>query len=73
LKVVEIAKEQKRPYIEMAIHSSELMAGGSPTFATPGSIEKLYEDLEVLFSVACRHFSGCTLREYHARVSEMLG
>lgn len=37
-------------YIEFMIHSSELMPGGSPTFKTNTLIEKLYENLEVLFS-----------------------
>lgn len=64
LRVVEIAKEQNRPYIEMAIHSSELMPGGSPTFATAESIEKLYADLEVLFAKACATYVGRTLGEY---------
>jgi len=46
------------------IHSSELMPGGSPTFQTQESIEKLYADLEVLFSEASQHFEGITLRDF---------
>ena len=69
LRVVEMAKAERRPYIEMAIHSSELMAGGSPTFPTAESIEKLYEDLEIVFATACGTFSGCTLAGYHDQVS----
>lgn len=65
LKVVEIARAQARPYIEMAIHSSELMPGGSPTFPTADAIENLYEDLEAVFSAAAKGFSGSTLSQYH--------
>lgn len=41
---------QNERYIEFMLHSSELMPGGSPTFARKGQIEKLYDDLEVVFS-----------------------
>ena len=36
-------------YIEFMIHSSELMASGSPTFRNKGQIERLYADMEDLF------------------------
>jgi len=51
-------------YAMFMIHSSELMPGGSPTFQTQESIEKLYADLEVLFSEASQHFEGITLRDF---------
>jgi hypothetical protein len=60
----------ERDYVEMAFHSSELMPGGSPTFKTEASIEKLYEDLETLFAEARSHFEGATLKEYHDRFTE---
>lgn len=37
-------------YIEFMIHSSELMAGGNPNFKTVEDIDKLYKQMEVLFS-----------------------
>ena len=40
------------PYVEFTIHSSELMPGGSPTFADLRSIERLYEDLHAVFEEA---------------------
>jgi hypothetical protein len=64
LNIVRAAQSQNRPYIEMALHSSELMPGGSPTFATEKSIEKLYEDLESVFAAAKPHFTGATLKEF---------
>lgn len=51
-------------YIEFMIHSSELMPGGSPSFPTHESIERLYERLEPLFQHAQRRFVGRTLAEY---------
>lgn len=68
-RVVNHCIAQGRPYIEMAIHSSELMPGGSPTFPTDESIEHLYESLESLFTAATPHYAGCTLSEYHQRIT----
>jgi len=68
LGVVAQVLEEKRGYAEFVLHSSELMPGGSPTFANPAQIEALYEDLQVLFEVARDRFVGSTLAEFHARV-----
>ncbi|MHC2069846.1 polysaccharide deacetylase family protein [Bremerella sp. T1] len=57
-------------YLEMALHSSELMPGGSPSFPTQRSIEVLYERLEELFAFASNHYTGRTLAEYHAMQRE---
>lgn len=70
LQIVETARREGRPYIQMAIHSSELMPGGSPKFPTRESIDRLYDDLEALFSSATRHFRGQTLADYYHRVVE---
>lgn len=56
--------DRKKDYIMFMLHSSELMPGGSPTFRTEESIEKLYEDLEVLFKKISYSFEGITLRDY---------
>lgn len=53
-------------YLMFMLHSSELMPGGSPTFKTTESIEKLYADLEILFTRASNYFTGITLKNYHA-------
>lgn len=62
------AAEMKRPYIELALHSSELMPGGSPIFQTEREIEILYEHLEQLFETIRAHFPGSTLKEYYSLV-----
>jgi peptidoglycan/xylan/chitin deacetylase (PgdA/CDA1 family) len=51
-------------HAEMAIHSSELMPGGSPSFRTPAAIEALYEALTALFEVVSVEFRAVTLHEY---------
>jgi hypothetical protein len=63
--ILDAVVRRRRPYAELAIHSSELMPGGSPTFRTEGEIETLYEDLEALFVAARGRFTGGTLAEYH--------
>ncbi len=57
------------PCVEMMLHSSELMPGGSPTFSSSREIERLYEHLEVLFSIASKSFDGATLSEFGRRWS----
>jgi hypothetical protein len=51
-------------YLMFMIHSSELMPGGSPSFKTNESIEKLYKNLKTIFDVISRHFTGITLKDY---------
>lgn len=58
------ARGQCAPYVQFMLHSSELMPGGSPTFRSAASIEKLYEDLEALFEAAAGHFRGAALCEF---------
>jgi len=65
LEVLSAAKTQRRDYAEFMIHSSELQAGGSPTFPTQQHIDKLYEDLEMLFERSTQDWTGRTLKEYH--------
>ena len=50
LAILHRAREERWPCVQFALHSSELMPGGSPTFRTEDSIERLYEDLEALFA-----------------------
>lgn len=59
-----VEKTKNRDYIEFMLHSSELMPGGSPTFMTAKGIEKLYADLDILFSEIKRKREGITLSEY---------
>jgi hypothetical protein len=56
-------------HVELMLHSSELMPGGSPTFRTDSDIERLYEYLEALFEKLSAWCHGMTLAEFHARVT----
>ncbi|MGE0480742.1 MAG: deacetylase [Phycisphaerae bacterium] len=64
-RIVAAARDEGRQYAEFMLHSSELMPGGSPTFRSARSIERLYEDLEDLFEYAASlGFVGRTLGEF---------
>lgn len=68
LRLVADAVELDAPYIEFMLHSSEFMPGGSPNFETDEDIERLYGELDELFSEISRSFEGATLSEYAQRV-----
>jgi hypothetical protein len=70
LRLVDRAAVERRRYIECMLHSSELMPGGSPAFATAASIETLYEHLARLFEHATQIFHGATLAQFHDRFRE---
>ena len=60
-----VSKEKDNDYIEFMLHSSELMAGGSPYFKTESAINELYQDIKLLFSyVASIGYEGITLTDY---------
>jgi hypothetical protein len=65
LAILDEALREQWPCVEFMLHSSELMAGGSPTFETERDVERLYDDLEGLFSNAAGRFRGRTLSEFH--------
>ena len=67
--IVHRAIIEKWPYLEFMIHSSELMPGGSPYFRTAESIEKLYSDIQKLFSRVAESCVGMTLAEFHQNFS----
>lgn len=68
LDVLRWVKHQRGDYVEFMLHSSEFMPGGSPTFVTENDVERLYEDLNVLFEAATSGgFVGATLSEYYAQ------
>jgi hypothetical protein len=73
LRTLRVAADERRDYVEFMLHSSELMAGGSPTFPTVRSIDTLYEHMEALFEAAQHRWKGTTLREYHAMFTESSG
>ncbi|RKM59522.1 deacetylase [Butyrivibrio sp. XB500-5] len=65
LGMLDYISERDYRYIEFMLHSSELMPGGSPTFERKGQIERLYEDLDCIFSeVEKKGFVGIGLTNY---------
>lgn len=62
--VLKLSLKNNSEYVMFMLHSSELMPGGSPTFKDAESIEKLYSDLNDLFSFASNYYEGITLRDY---------
>ncbi|MFN9278930.1 MAG: deacetylase [Rubrivivax sp.] len=66
LGIVRQAVAERWPHLEMVLHSSELMPGGSPNFPDGPSIEALYRDLRVLFRSVAGHFRGMTLGDFAA-------
>lgn len=58
-------KASEDEYLEFMIHSSELMAGGSPNFKTDADIKKLYSDMDTLFAaIKDNGYEGITLTDY---------
>lgn len=64
IKVLKKKIYNNEEYIEFMIHSSELMAGGSPYFSTEEDIEKHYCMLEKIFFIAAERCETLTLSEF---------
>jgi hypothetical protein len=62
---VALAERLRKDHLMFMLHSSEFMAGGSPTFLNERDIERLYADLEALFERIARSFKGQTLTEFY--------
>ncbi|WP_028973450.1 hypothetical protein [Spirochaeta cellobiosiphila] len=65
LKVHKIIKKKDYSYLMYMLHSSEFMPNGSPNFKDDLEVDKLYSDLDLLFSKISESFYGCTLKEYY--------
>ncbi len=66
LKLLDTTFAEKSDYAMFMIHSSELMPGGSPTFQTKESIERLYCMIEEIFDkAAALGYRGKTLEQYY--------
>ena len=65
--VVEHYEKSDCDYLEFMIHSSELMPGGSPTFTTTESVEKMYAHLKELFERIGMSYKGIALKDYARR------
>jgi hypothetical protein len=64
LSLIKVIQRSDSDYLMFMIHSSELMPGGSPTFKTEASIEKLYQDLKIIFTAISKSFAGIMLKDY---------
>ena len=63
--ILERAKALGRDYVEFALHSSELMPGGSPGMRRAEDVEALYRDLDALFAETSSRVRGATLHEFY--------
>jgi hypothetical protein len=66
LRATRTARAESAAHLDFSLHSSELMPGGSPTFRDAADIERLYQDLEILFGEVSTWCRGMTLKEFHA-------
>jgi len=65
LLLIDRVQKSESGYIMFMLHSSELMPAGSPLFKTAESVERLYNDLEIIFEKISNGFTGITLKEYY--------
>ncbi len=70
LRMIDAGRKNDDKYLMFMMHSSELMPGGSPYFATQESIEKLYKDVKILFNAIKIDFVGMTLRDFGESIKE---
>jgi len=73
LRAAREARAEGATHVEFTLHSSELMPGGSPMFREASDIERLYENLEILFEELSTWCRGVTLKEFHAWFKEPQG
>lgn len=66
--LIDKCSKSESDYLMFMIHSSELMAGGSPTFTTNESIEILYDHLNIIFEQISKNYTSCTLKEYSSNI-----
>ena len=61
--------------VEFMIHSSELLAGGSPYCKTDADIENYYKKIEKIFQYANKHgYQGISLKDYYyTHIDALLG
>lgn len=62
--VDKVSRSPRIDYLEFMIHSSELSPKVNPTFKSVESIERLYEDLEILFEEISKKYTGIGMSEY---------
>jgi hypothetical protein len=60
------ARARGARHVQLMLHSSELMPGGSPRLRSAGDVERLYEHIEIVFERLRGFCRGMTLEEFHA-------
>lgn len=70
LRVLKKSAATGRPCVQFALHSSNLMPGGSPFFPKERDVEDFYDDLHKLFSLASQTFRGATVTEFRREFAE---
>ena len=58
------AIQERWPCVQLVLHSSDLMPGGSPWVADAQALERLYGDLRATLREAMLHVEGMTLNEF---------
>jgi hypothetical protein len=70
LRVVKKSIAKKLPCAQFALHSSNLMPGGSPSFRGERDVEELYDNLNRLFAAASQQFQGSTVTDFRRKFPE---
>jgi hypothetical protein len=70
LRVAERSIPTNSRCLHLALHSSNLMPGGSPEFPKPEDVEMLYEALNRIFAAVTRKFCGATVTEFRREFRE---
>ena len=60
------ALREGRTHVQMMIHSSELMPGGSPTFPDRKAVDGLYADVTALLDGVIGRVHGSTFADFRA-------
>ena len=60
-------------HLELMIHSSELMPGGSPYTRDREDVEKLYDRAKRVFDIIASKTAGITLKDYYEEIKASLG
>lgn len=60
-----VSRKEHTNNLEMMLHSSELMPGGSPSFQTPEAIDGLFDKLTTVFdAIEAMGYKGITLKDF---------
>lgn len=70
IKTIKSVERYNEGFLELMIHSSELMPGCNPYCKTEEDIEKMYRKTEQIFRYVSGSYEGSTLREYYHEIKE---